>query len=181
MTYPAGQNPYAPLAAYPQTQSVDAQQTPFNVAPPPQDEVEIKDFTLKEKRIKFKIDDDIFEASRIMGIPMMQDLVKVTKNLGDMSESGDYSAIPKIFDELLLPESAQRFRERLGAKGDDAIDVKAQLMPILFYILEKFGLRPTQLSSDSSTGSPAEPDGITSTAGSSAAVSTSEISTSPSS
>lgn len=161
----------------------DPQAEAFSAAPPPPpgDDVEIKDFTLKEKRIKFKIDADVFEASRVMGIPMMQDLVKLTKNLGDMSESGDYSAIPAIFNELLLPASAQRFTERLNAKGDDAIDVKQQLLPILYYILEKFGLRPTQLSSESSTGSPAETDGTPSTDGSSAAASTSETSTSPSS
>lgn len=135
--------------------------------PVPQDEVEIKDFTLKEKRVKFKIDDDVFEASRIMGIPMMQDLVKVTKNIGSMSESGDYSGISAIFDELLVPSSAERFAQRLAAKGDDGIDVKAQLIPILYYILEKFGLRPTQLSSDSSTGSLTETDGTPSTDGSS--------------
>lgn len=135
--------------------------------PVPQDEVEIKDFTIKEKRIKFKIDDDVFEASRIMGIPMMQDLVKVTKSIGSMSETGDYSGIGEIFNELLIPASAERFAQRLGAKGDDGIDVKAQLIPVLYYILEKFGLRPTQLSSDSSTGSPTETDGIPSTDGSS--------------
>lgn len=147
---------------------VTAQQTPFNVvAPPPSDEVEIKDFTLKEKRIKFKIDDDIFEATRVLGLPLMQDLVKVTKGMSNMSESGDYSSIPAIFNELLLPGSAERFNQRLMAKGDDAIDVRSQLMPVLHYLLEKFGLRPTQPSSESSTGSPVETDGTPSTAGSS--------------
>lgn len=135
--------------------------------PVPQDEVEIKDFTIKEKRIKFRIDDDVFEASRIMSIPMMQDLVKVTKNIGSMSESGDYSGIGNIFNEVLIPASATRFNERLNAKGDDGIDVKSQLIPVLYYILEKFGLRPTQLSSDSSTGSQPEIDGTPSTDGSS--------------
>lgn len=102
-----------------------------------------------------------------MSIPMMQDLVKVTKNMGAMSDSGDYSGIAEIFNELLVPQSAARFTQRLNAKGDDGIDVKSQLLPILNYVLEKFGLRPTQPSSDSSTGSLTETDGIPSTDGSS--------------
>lgn len=154
---------------YPAPSTVTVGQMELNFTTPPQDEVEIKDFTIKEKRIKFKIDDDIFEATRILGLPLMQDLVKVTKTMSKMSESGDYSAISAIFDELLLPHSAERFGERLKAKGDDAIDVKAQLLPVLYYLLEKFGLRPTQLSSESSTGSPDATDGTPSTDGSSSA------------
>lgn len=162
MTYPA-----------PTTATVVAQQLEMNFTPPPDDDdVEIKDFTLKQKRIKFKIDNDIFEATRVVGLPLMQDLVKVTRGMGKMSDSGDFSAIPAIFNELLLPASAQRFSERLQAKGDDAIDVRQQLLPVLQYLLEKFGLRPTQLSSESSPGSPGETDGITSTDGSSAEAST---------
>lgn len=141
--------------------------TPVFTPPVDDDEVEIKDFTIKKKRVKFKIDDDIFEASRILGIPMMQDLVKVTKGLGNMSESQDYSAITKIFEELLVEGSAERFNERLMKKGDEGIDVREQLLPILHYILEKFGVRPTQPSSDSSAGSPSETDGTPSTDGSS--------------
>lgn len=140
---------------------------PEYVPPVEDDEVEIKDFTIKKKRVKFKIDDDIFEASRVLGLPMMQDLVKVTKGLGNVSETQDYSAISKIFEELLVEGSAKRFNERLMKKGDEGIDVREQLLPILHYILEKFGVRPTQPSSDSSAGSPSETDGTPSTAGSS--------------
>lgn len=136
-------------------------------------EIEIKDFTLKIKRFGFKIDNDTFVAHAALGLPTMQELSKVTKNLGEAVRSGDYTPITDVFRELLEDVSAQRFTQRVVAKGPDAIDVKKQLMPILYWLLEKYGLRPTQLSSESSTGSPSETGGITSTAGSSTEVTTS--------
>jgi hypothetical protein len=130
-------------------------------------EIEIKDFTLKTKRFGFKIDNDKFIAHAALGLPTMQELSKVTKNLGEAIRSGDYEPITDIFRELLEDKSAQRFAQRVVAKGEDAIDVKKQLMPILYWLLEKYGLRPTQLSSVSSTGSPSGTGGTTSTVGSS--------------
>jgi hypothetical protein len=131
------------------------------------DQVEIRDFTIKQKRVAFRIDNDIFEASAILGLPVMQDMVKMSKGIGDIAEreDGDYTEIFSIFDQVLLPDSARRFRERAMSRGDEGIDVKRQLLPILHHLLEVFGLRPTQQSSDSSTGSPSGDDGITSTAG----------------
>lgn len=138
---------------------------PVFTAPPPDDEVEIRDFTLKVKRIKFKIDDDVFEAYAALSLPLMQKLIKTAKSLGDMVKDEKFDGITTIFDELLHPQSAERFKQRVQAIGDDAIDVKQQLIPILYHLLEKYGVRPTQLSSDSSIGSPSETGGITSTAG----------------
>lgn len=139
--------------------------SPAFTAPPPQDEVEIRDFTIKRKRIPFKVDDDKFEAYGRLSVPLMQQLIKAAKNLSNIAEKEDFGAIYGIFDQVLYPESATRFRERAESLGDDAIDVKEQLMPIIHYLLERYGVRPTQPSSDSSTGSPSGTDGTTSTAG----------------
>lgn len=136
-------------------------------------EIEIKDFTLKVKRFGFKVDNDTFVAHAALGLPAMQELSKVTKNLGEAVRSGDYTPITDVFGQLLEDASARRFTQRVVAKGTDTIDVKKQLLPILYWLLEKYGLRPTQLSSESSTGSPSETGGITSTAGSLTEVSSS--------
>lgn len=130
-------------------------------------EIEIKDFTLKVKRFGFKVDNDTFIAHAALGLPAMQELSKVTKNLGEAVTSGDYTPITDVFTELLEEASARRFTARVVSKGAEAIDVKKQLLPILYWLLEKYGLRPTQLSSESSTGSPGGTGGITSMAGSS--------------
>ncbi len=145
--------------------------TPFPAPVPTEDIAQIRDFTIKQKKLPFRIDDDVFEAYAILGLPLLQDLVAVTKQIGDMLKEQKYDALFDLFDQLLYPESAKRFRERAESRGDDAIDVKRQLMPILYFLLEEYGVRPTQPSSDSSTGSPSEPGGTSSTAGSSAQVS----------
>lgn len=143
--------------------------TPFPI-PVMDDDVDIRDFTIREKRVRFRIDGDVFEAQALLGIPLMQELVKSTKAIGKMVEEERYEGIFAIFDQLLYPDSAQRFRERATSVGDEAIDVRRQLIPVLYYLLEKYGLRPTQQSSDSSTGSPSGTDGTTTTAGVSVAV-----------
>lgn len=135
-------------------------------APPTQaDEVEIKDFTIKEKRIKFRVDDDVFEAYGLLGLPLLQELVHAAHEIGDLVKEQNYDGFMQIFDKLLYPESATRFKERIASQGDDTIDVKRQLLPIIYYILEKHGVRPTQLSSDLSVGSPNGTGGTTSTDG----------------
>lgn len=144
--------------------------------PPPADEIQIKDFTIREKRIPFSIDGDRFEAYALLGLPMLQELVVVARSVGEMVKDQKYDAMLDIFDKVLYPESAKRFRERAEALGDEAIDVKRQLMPILYFLLEKYGLRPTQPSSDSSTGSSSETGGTSSTGGTSLQVDVSSAS-----
>lgn len=147
---------------------------PVVVVPDPTDDsVMIRDFTIKKKYVKFKIDEDIFTGHTVLGLPLMQELITVSKGLGKAMESEEYDSLFDIFDRLLVKESAQRFRQRATSAGDDGIDVKRQLLPIIYYLLEEFGIRPTRPSSDSPTGSPSGTGGTTSTAGSSGAASTS--------
>jgi hypothetical protein len=145
------------------------------------DEIEIRDFTIKEKRAKFRVDDDVFEATAIMSIPMMQGMMQAARGIGDVmgtaeedenSVASKLEKIYEIFDKILIPTSAKRFRERLEAEpaSDDALDARRQVIPILYYLLEKYGLRPTTPSAESSDGSPSESSGTTSTPGSSTEV-----------
>jgi hypothetical protein len=129
------------------------------------DTVDIKDFTIKQKQIKFKIDNDIFAAHAILGLPLMQDMVKLGKSIGNLEGDEKFDGIFEIFDKLLTPDSSARFKQRAQSIGEDGIDVKRQLIPILYFLLETYGVRPTQQSSDSSTGLPSETDGTSSTAG----------------
>lgn len=130
------------------------------------DQIEIKDFTLRVKRYGFKIDNDVFRAHAALGLPAMQDLIAMSKGIGNAMQTGEYSAITEIFKQLLDEPSGQRFAQRVTARGPDAIDVRNQLLPVIYWLLEKHGLRPTQPSSVSSTGSPSGAGGTTSTPGS---------------
>lgn len=128
---------------------------PVDVPHVDDDEVDIKDFTLRKKRVRFKIDDDIFEAHTTLSLPLMQRMVKISQSMGggkseDRMESFD--AVYDIFDQLLLSDSAKRFKKRATSTGEDGIDVQRQLIPILYHLLEEFGVRPTQPSSASSPG-----------------------------
>lgn len=149
------------------SQTAAAQPAPFTVTttPVPDDAINIKDFTIKRKRIAFKIDDDVFEAYAVLGLPLLQDLMHAVKSMQEMIKEQKFEALFTLFDKLLFPASAQRFRERAMSTGDDAIGVQSQLIPVLYYLLEEYGLRPTQPSSGSSTGSSSETDGTTSTGG----------------
>lgn len=144
----------------------------FAPPPPVDDTVQIRDFTIKEKRVAFRVDDDVFEAYGLLGITLMQDLVEAAKGLGKMIENKNYDGITGLFSKILYPQSAERFNARVVAVGDEAIDVKRQLIPILYYLLESYGVRPTQPSSSSSAGSPSGTGGTTSTPGSSTEVTT---------
>lgn len=139
------------------------------------DEINIKDFTRKPRKSFFRIDDDVFQIRTKRSLPLLQSLVHISKNMKTViAETGDYEAILEIFDKVLVPASARVLRERVMSEDEDeAIDVEEQLVPIMHYILEEFGIRPTQPSSDSSAGSSSETDGSSSTAGSSSIMSTS--------
>jgi hypothetical protein len=123
-------------------------------------EVEIKDFTLAPKPMKFKIDNDIFEAVHTIPLGFLGDLVKAAKTTA--TEDGATEMILSVFDVMLHDASAALFRKRAVDK-ENPIGF-AHLQPLLMWLLEKHGLRPTQPSSDSSTVSPV-PDGTSSTAG----------------
>lgn len=111
--------------------------------------VDIQDFTIREKRIRFKVDEDRFEAFAILGLHTMQELVRVSKNIGEVTKTGDYSALTELFSKLLVPDSAMRLNRRImSSDPDESLDVKRQVIPILHYLLEKHGVRPTQQPSD---------------------------------
>lgn len=116
------------------------------------DTVEIKDFTIKQKLIRFRVDNDVFTAHRILSLPLMQSLLKISSNISAVMKEENYEVIFDLFDAILEPESALRFRQRAMSIGVDALDVKAQLLPIMHYIIESAGLRPTQPSLTSSDG-----------------------------
>lgn len=127
-------------------------------------EVAFKDFTKAKKQVTFRIDVDVFEAPGVLPIPTMQELAGTADKLkSDMSSSETLSQVIGIFDVILLDASAARLKERISSK-EQPVDLE-QLMEIMLWLLEVYGLRPTQPSSDSSAGQPVETSGTPLTAG----------------
>ena len=158
----------------------------------PVDEDGVKDFTIRREPYRFRIDPDRFEAPPLLAPYAIRKLAALHSQLGDIVElmatdegSGRVIDLFGSMYRYLLPgPSGRRFVERLESDGNPgdpeadppvpasppSIDLLGQALPILYWLLECYGLRPTGPSSDSSagstvgvTGSPS--DGISSTAG----------------
>jgi hypothetical protein len=124
--------------------------------------VEIKDFTLPQgnQPKKFRIDGDVFQAVATIPLNTMQDLAGVRANLGDTQDAGaQLDAMRAMFKVILLDDSWPIFETRMGDKLNPI--GQEHLMPLMDWLLESYGLRPTVPSSGSSTGSD-DGDGSTS-------------------
>lgn len=127
-------------------------------------DVVYKDFTKPKKRVEFRIDEDLFEAPRVLPIPVMQELASTADRLkGNLSNAEQLQMVISIFDTILPDAAAARLRERISSK-EEPVDLE-QIMDIMLWLLEVYGLRPTQPSADSSVGQPAVTSGTPSAAG----------------
>jgi hypothetical protein len=123
-----------------------------------------KDFSKKREPVEFQIDDDIFTAPSILPVPSMQELAEVANAIKVETDNAKlFQRITEVFDAVLTETSAKRFRQRVTSK-EEPIDVE-QLVDIMLWLLEEYGLRPTQPSSDSSNGALSVTSGTLSTAG----------------
>lgn len=123
-----------------------------------------KDFSKKREPVEFQIDDDIFTAPSILPVPSMQELAEVANAIKIETDNAKlFQRITEVFDAVLTEASAKRFRQRVTSK-EEPIDVE-QLVDIMLWLLEEYGLRPTQPSSDSSNGALSVTSGTLSTAG----------------
>lgn len=123
-----------------------------------------KDFTKKKPPVEFQIDDDIFIAPSVLPVPTMQELADVAGSIKNETDNKKlFEKLTGIYDVILTEKSAARFQERVKSKTEP-IDIN-QLVDIMMWLLEEYGLRPTQPSLDSSPGAPSETPGTPSTAG----------------
>lgn len=122
-----------------------------------EDEVRFKDFSMSPEPVKFTLETDDFFAPPVLPIPVMQDLVKTIKMFKNMDTNDEEKfdqttdAMGQLFQIILLSESRERFMERFNSRGRDAIGL-VRTQNILMWLLEVYGLRPTQGSSSSSDG-----------------------------
>lgn len=164
--------------------------------------VQFKDFSKPRQDIKFKIDDDVFTAYSRLSPQAMQNAIHAlaklqsakddldvenlnVENLENLEHLADYNLLEKlsvladVLDGMLQPESAKIFRERLLG-SDNVIDYQTAI-GVMQWLMEVYGLRPTQQSEPSSAGSPSVEPGTTSADGASVADSDPSTSTSTSS
>lgn len=121
----------------------------------------IKDFTAKRERLLFRIDDDVFEAARDLPGKV---LARFAGRFNDVEKDSPERQIEAISDGLgmvLLPESNALFQKRLEDL-ENPIGLE-QAGGVIEWLLEHYGMRPTEPSSDSSTGPASPASGTSST------------------
>lgn len=140
----------------------------------------MKDFTSKPRVIEFKIDDDVFRCHPSLPAQVLLDFAVKAEQMGDnpTGEQG-IEAMLDVLRVTLLPEHFKRFRDRMNDPAKLAEEAAAagrpapgpyvpielsQVSEIVPWIMEEYGLRPTEPSGDSSDGPSSQGSGTSSTA-----------------
>lgn len=121
---------------------------------------EIRDFSKQRKDISFRVDEDMFHAAR--GVPA-EVLLDFAAQFSGMETSAtvdqQLKAFRSMLDVVLLPESLERFTARMRDR-ENPIEID-QVEDIVTWLMEQYGLRPTEASSSSPGGPPAPGPGTT--------------------
>jgi len=124
----------------------------------PELDLQMKDFSLPPEDAKpkeFKIGADVFIAPPVIPAVVLAELAGMAGSLAETQQGGDLMAVlekvASLFDGLLTEETAPRFRARLLGRTEP-IDLHRQAIPILQWLMEVYGLRPTEPSSSSASG-----------------------------
>jgi len=136
--------------------------------------VEYRDFSRQSKQIKFTVGEQEYESVPALGIGLAVEMSKIGKTFAGGEGLERVDALWEFFGGILLDDGADRLKKQAHSKTDP-LDVK-QLMEIMNWLLEVYGLRPTEPSTPSSTGS--SDGGTSSTDGALVETSTPEISNS---
>ncbi|MFD8226846.1 hypothetical protein ACFV16_22040 [Streptomyces massasporeus] len=136
---------------------------------------EIRDFSKARKDISFRVDDDMFHAARGVPADVLLDFATEFQGMETTATIDvQLKAFRSMLEVVLLPESLKRFNERMRDR-DNPIEID-QVEDIVTWLMEEYGLRPTEPSS-ASPGGPSSPEpGTTSTASTPAEVSISAAS-----
>jgi hypothetical protein len=124
---------------------------------------EMMDFSSPRRSIKFRVDDDVFEAAPDIPAELALEYADKAEQLsGDESTYNDQKEIiHALFRMVLFPESADRFIARLSDRRNPI--GQAKIARITKWLFEEYGLRPTESDSAYSTGSESLAAGTSST------------------
>lgn len=124
------------------------------------DDVRFKDFTKKRKPVFFTVEGERFDCYAAIALPSLQEIVEVSRNFSTETAVESFAA---FFAIVMEPENAARMEVLLRDKKNP-LD-QEQAVEIMQWLLEVYGLRPTQPLSESSPGSPTDNAGTPSEAG----------------
>lgn len=128
-------------------------------------DLDITDFTEEQRRIPFRIYDQVYECAPDLPALVLIEFAAMAEKAGSSGSTFDdsmKSLFVDMFQMVLTEESAERFIAGMRDKQHPiTLTMVMKLMP---WVLEQFGMRPTEPSDSSSGGSPTPTSGLNSTA-----------------
>jgi hypothetical protein len=114
---------------------------------------DIMDFSSPRRSLRFRVDDDVFDAVPDIAAELALEYADKVEQLGgdDATNAQQREIFHSLFRLVLLPESADRFIARLSDQRNPIGQRK--IAAITQWLFEEYGLRPTESDSASSTGS----------------------------
>ena len=140
----------------------------------------VRDFTIPMEPIRFRVgpdDNDLFSAPAIISPVVLKRFAAKYAELQPLlaqpmdNIEATLAALGEMLAILVPGAEGQRLKLRL-LDEDHPLDLQRQVLPIIYYLMESWGLRPTTPSSDSPNGSPTRTGDTPSTDGASAEAST---------
>jgi hypothetical protein len=120
-----------------------------------------RDFTKPRDTIEFTIDADTFTAVPAIPAGVMIDAAAKMDSIDNATVAEQCAALTDILQMCLEEQSYERFTARMNDRANP-VDT-AQLMDVVMWLFEEYGLRPTQPSEPSSDGLSDPGSGTTST------------------
>lgn len=123
----------------------------------------VKDFSRPADPIKFRVDKDVFTAAPVLPAYVALELAELAQKVkgdNDVSAADRFAIFSGLFEKVLFDDDQKKFVDRMR-DVHNPISVN-QLTDIMMWLLERYGLRPTEQSPDSSPGSGDQATGPTS-------------------
>jgi hypothetical protein len=126
-----------------------------------------KDFSLSEEPVVFKIGDDDFPCHPEVSLDTLVELATLRSSNSDgVDIEAQMRRMHDFFDYVIAdPGMGERFRERTAVPTKEKPNPKPigmrHIVPIMQWLMEVYGLRPTQPSSESADGSASTGDSST--------------------
>lgn len=115
-------------------------------------------FTVAREPIELEIGGEEFTAPAVLPAVVLGEILDQQAALSNFDPQAPdrleamLKVLATIFDLILVPESASRFRDRLYSR-DNPFDLTREVLPVVYALIEEYTDRPTQLSPSSSNGS----------------------------
>lgn len=122
-----------------------------------------KDFTVSEDPVTFRVAPDTFECVPEVSLDVLMEMADVAELKGD--PKSQVAKMLDFFDGVMTGDSYERFAARTKRGAEKPIGMR-HLVPILQWMMEVYGLRPTEPSTESAGGSEASDTSSTDTASS---------------